>query len=139
MAGVKGKSGGPRKNSGGARPGAGRKPKAKPAVDSANSASLEPQPQGGALKRTRAPAPDDESPIMDGTKREPLEFLELVINEPGAPLKDRIRAAIAAAQYKHTKRADGGKKEEVQGKATKAAARFKPAAPPLKLVRPANA
>lgn len=31
MAGVKGRSGGPRPNSGGARPGAGRKPKPKPA------------------------------------------------------------------------------------------------------------
>lgn len=31
MAGVKGKSGGPRKNAGGARPGAGRKPNPKPA------------------------------------------------------------------------------------------------------------
>lgn len=57
MAGVKGKSGGPRKNAGGARPGAGRKPKQPvpvPAKKSANTkvsavkVSLEAQPGGGA-------------------------------------------------------------------------------------------
>lgn len=142
MAGVKGKSGGARPNSGGKRPGAGRKPKAK-AAKSANAAAgqpaveLEPQARGGALKRTRAAAPDPESPLMDGSKREPLDFLELVLNEPGAPLKDRIRAAIAAAQYRHMKRGDGGKKEETAGKAGKAAkGRFGVRAAPanLKLV-----
>jgi phage terminase small subunit len=142
MAGVKGKSGGPRKNAGGARPGAGRKPKAK-AGQSANSAGpratveLEAQPHGGALKRSHAPEVDPAEALMDGTKREPLDFLELVLNTPGAPLKDRIRAAIAAAQYRHTKRGDGGKKDETADKAKKAASsnRFRAAAAPLALVK----
>jgi phage terminase small subunit len=141
MAGVKGKSGGPRKNAGGARPGAGRKPKAK-AAKSANSAGpqatveLEAQPHGGALKRSHAPEIDPAAALMDGTKREPLEFLELVLNLPAAPLKDRIRAAIAAAQYRHMKKGDGGKKDEQADKAKKAAGgRFRAAAAPLALVK----
>ena len=76
----------------------------------------------------------------DGTvavgKREPLEFLEDVLNMPGAPLKDRIRSAIAAAQYRHTKRGDGGKKEEAAEKAEKAGSgRFGPRAAPPALAR----
>lgn len=140
MAGVKGRSGGARPNSGGKRPGAGRKPKTA-AAKSANrvgpqkSTELEAQPHGGALKREHAPAVDPAEALMDGSKREPLEFLELVLNTPGAPLKDRIRAAIAAAQYRHMKRGDGGKKEEAEGKAKKAGAgRFAPKAPPKLVV-----
>jgi phage terminase small subunit len=141
MAGVKGRSGGARPNSGGKRPGAGRKPKAKPQksanpVGPQKSTELESQPHGGALKREHAPKVDPAEPLMDGTKREPLEFLELVLNTPGAPLKDRIRAAIAAAQYRHTKRHDGGKKDEADEKAKKAAGgRFGVRKPPsLKVV-----
>lgn len=119
MAGVKGRSGGPRKNAGGARPGAGRKPKAKAATESANS-----------------PAADKVDPLSQPVVREPLEFLELVMNNPLAPLKDRIRAGVAAAQYRHTKRGDGGKKDEEAGKAKKVAGgRFKAAPAPLKLVQ----
>ena len=47
----------------------------------------------------------------------------------------QVRAAIAAVQYTHTKRADGGKKEEQAEKAKKAAGKFAASAPPLKLVR----
>lgn len=54
MAGVKGKSGGPRKNSGGARPGAGRKP-AKP---------IEIQPETAK--------------VVDGEPMDPRPTLELV-------------------------------------------------------------
>lgn len=102
MAGVKGKSGGPRKNSGGARPGAGRKPRAKPA-ESAN-----PQPL-----RESQPAP---LPVTD----EPLTFLLAVQNSALVDIKTRVRAAIAAAQYKHLKKGDGGIKDERQDAAKKA-------------------
>lgn len=113
MSGVKGRSGGPRANSGGARKGAGRKPKAQP--EEANVAGL----------------PSDST----GERKDPLQFLEDVVNDPTAPLKDRIRAAVAAAQYKHTKRHDGGKLEEAQERAEKAAkGRFGVRPPPLKLV-----
>lgn len=47
----------------------------------------------------------------------------------------QVRAAIAAVQYTHAKKGDGGKKEEQAGKAKKAAGgKFATAAPPLKLV-----
>lgn len=76
---------------------------------------------------------------MDGTFREPLEFLELALNTPSAPLKDRIRAAIAAAQYRHVKRGDGGKKEEQQQKARRVASgRFAMTAPPKLVVNNAR-
>ena len=120
MAGVKGRSGGPRPNSGGARPnsggrrpGAGRKPKA-----TAKSAANQPE---------TAPPPAIEPPAA---RKDPLAFLEDVVNDSAAPLKDRIRAAVAAAQYRHTKRGDGGKNEDEADRAQKAASKFAPAAPP---------
>lgn len=126
MAGVRGKSGGPRPNSGGARPGAGRKPKAA-AEKSANAAvetKLEPQARGGALKRKKA------VPV----ELEPCDMLTLLqriaLGQVDASA-GQIRAAIAAVQYTHTKKGDGGKKEEDADKAKKAGAgKFAPAAPP---------
>lgn len=47
----------------------------------------------------------------------------------------QVRAAIAAVQYTHIKKADGGKKEEQADKAQKAARKFTQTAAPLKLVR----
>lgn len=137
MAGVKGKSGGARPNAGGRRQGAGRpkgsgKKSANQAKASGVEVTQEPQPHGGSLKRSKAPTPDETSALMDGERREPLAFLELVMNDPQAPLKDRIRAAVAAAQYRHTKLHDGGKKDATADKAKGAAAgRFStPGAPP---------
>ncbi len=46
----------------------------------------------------------------------------------------QVRAAIAAVQYTHTKKGDGGKKEEQAAKAKKAAARFTPSAHPKLVV-----
>jgi hypothetical protein len=47
----------------------------------------------------------------------------------------QVRAAVAAVQYTHTKRGDGGKKDEQAERAARAVAgKFAPAAPPLKLV-----
>lgn len=114
MAGVKGRSG-----SGGARPGAGRKRKPK----AAETAVLSPSAASPAAEKA------------DGDRKEPLQFLEDVVNDPKAPLKDRIRAAVAAAQYRHTKRHDGGKQEEAAGRAKKAGkGRFGVRPAPLKLV-----
>lgn len=140
MAGQPGRSGGARPNSGGARKGAGRPKGSKnkattaPAIKKSANArkraaplvpeveiELEPQAHGGSLKRSHAVEPEPSDALQDGAKREPLEFLELVMNDPMAPLKDRIRSAIAAAQYRHMKRGDGGKKEEAADKAKKAA------------------
>lgn len=46
----------------------------------------------------------------------------------------QVRAAIAAVQYTHVKRADGGKKDDQAEKAKKAAGKFSSLAPPLKVV-----
>lgn len=104
MAGMPGRSGGPRANSGGARPGAGRKPKP-PAVAGASH------------------------PVGD-----PFDYLMSVVNDPGADAALRVRAAVAAVQYVHAKKGEGGKREEAQNAAQRAASKFKPSAPPLKLV-----
>ena len=107
MAGVKGRSGGPRPNSGGKREGAGR-------------------------PRTKADPLAAASPVQvpyDG--RDPLQFLLDVMQGTEASAL-QVRAAIAAAQYTSVKKHDGGKKEEQQAKAGEAAGvgKFKPAAPP---------
>lgn len=122
MAGVAGKSGGARANSGGARPGAGRKPKAV-AGQSANKrgasrasveTKLEPQAHGGALKREKSvPVEVPECDMLTLLKNIALGRIEASAGQ--------IRAAIAAVQYTHVKRADGGKKEEGQEAAKKAA------------------
>lgn len=66
MAGAKGKSGGPRANAGGARPGAGRKP--------------------AKSRKTRASAYDT---------ADPDEFLRAVMQDRNAEFKDRMAAALA--------------------------------------------
>lgn len=105
MAGVKGKSGGPRANSGGARPGAGRKPKPKP-------------------EPVKAPG------------LEPLAFLEGVMRGEIEATPLQVRSAIAAAQYRHMKKGDGGKKDEqAEGAKAAAAGRFGARSAPLKLVK----
>lgn len=110
MAGVPGKSGGPRTNSGGARPGAGRKPKA-PAEKSANRGK----------KQEPVAVPDCD--MLTLLKEIALGRVEATAGQ--------IRAAIAAVQYTHTKKGDGGKKEEDADKAKKAAGgKFASAAPP---------
>ncbi len=109
MAGMPGRSGGPRANSGGARPGAGRKPK--PIVRAPEGVE-----QGS------------EAPDM-------LKFLQdVALGRIGANAT-QVRAAVAAVQYTHTKRHDGGKKDEQAERAAKAGAgKFAAAPPPLKLV-----
>ena len=105
MSGVKGKSGGPRKNAGGARPGAGRKPKPKaPPV------------------------------VIDHEGRDMLTLLQNVALGLTEASTIQVRAAIAAVQYTHTKKGDGGKKEEQAEKAKRAAGKFSATAPPKLVV-----
>jgi phage terminase small subunit len=105
MAGVKGRSGGARPNTGGARPGAGRPPKEKPPVA-----------------------------LVDGDK----DMLQLLMDVALGRIEvtpTQLRAAIAAVQYTHLKSGDGGKKQELEKKAEKAAAgKFSPKAPPRLIV-----
>lgn len=100
MAGKPGRSGGPRENSGGARPGAGRPPK-------------EPQ-----------------KPAEPTDKRDPLEFLLDVMQGKLEPSPDQLKAAIAATQYLHTKKGDGGKKEGELAAAKKVASKYAVSTPP---------
>lgn len=106
------------KGRGGARPGAGRKPKKLEPKEDVKEVILE------------------GSELLDGKERDPLEFLLLVQNNPAVDPRLRVRAAIAAAQYLHTKTHDGGKKEAKDETAKKVASgRFAPKAPPsLKIV-----
>lgn len=126
MAGVKGKSGGPRKNAGGARPGAGRKPKDQ-AQKSANE-YLEPQPHGGALKRS-------ESEPVEVPEMDMLGLLqEIALGR--LDVSDRqLRAAIAAVQYTHAKKGEGGKKDERAEAAKQAGKKFGATPAPLRAVK----
>ena len=93
----------PSKGWGGARPGAGRKPKPKPA----------------------------ETPPPQVETRDPLEFLLDVMQGKVAATTVQVRAAVAASQYLHAKKGEGGKKEESAGKAKAAGSgKFGQAAPP---------
>lgn len=56
------------------------------------------------------------------------------MNDPTVPLKDRLSAARAAAQYRHLKSGDGGKKDAQADGAKKAAAGRFGSKPPPKLV-----
>lgn len=109
---------------GGARPGAGRKPKKKPeALAPSVKVALEPQAHGGALLRQAAePVPQEEQDM--------LTFLQNVALGRTEASNVQVRAAIAAVQYTNRKMGDSGKKEERQEKARKAVGRFTPAAPP---------
>ena len=90
--------------SGGARPGAGRKPAQK-----------------------KPPVPQGDVDMLELLQKVALGLMD------ATPLQ--VRAAIAAVQYTHTKRHDGGKKEEAADKAKKVAqGRFAPAAPPKLVV-----
>ena len=99
MAGVKGRSGGPRANSGGARPGAGRPKKEKP-------------------------------PLVEIAERDMLTLLQDIALGRVEASTGQIRAAIAAVQYTHTKKGDGGKKEEKAGRAKQAGTGKYASAPP---------
>jgi phage terminase small subunit len=111
---VKGKSGGPRPNSGGARPGAGRKPKPKaPPVQIAPEVAK----------------------VVDGEPLDPRPTLELIALGHMEVSQAQMKALLALLPYVHTKKGEGGKKDEAAGNAKKAAGgRFAAAAPPLRLV-----
>jgi hypothetical protein len=139
MAGVKGKSGGVRPNGGGARAGAGRPSKLveKSANKSANkptkspagvAVTLEPQPNGGALKRSKS-----EPVVIE--ERDMLQLLQDVALGRVDASTTQVRAAIAAVQYTHTKKGDGGKKDEQAEAAKKAGGgKFASSAPPKLVV-----
>lgn len=80
----------------------------------------------------RKPNPPEKLTV---SAKDPLEFLEAVMMDEEANPALRVRAAIAAAQYRHAKKGEGGKGEERKDKAEKAGAgKFGPAAPPKLVV-----
>lgn len=85
---------------------------------------------GRKKKETPPPAPPV---VIDGCDM--LQMLQDVALGRVEATALRVRAAIAAVQYTHTKKADGGKKEDQADKAQKAASKFTQTAAPLKLVR----
>lgn len=93
MAGVKGKSGG-------ARPGAGRKPNPPAIID------------------------------LAATYDDPEKFLRAVMNDSMTDAKLRIDAAKALMPYVHPRKGEGGKKEAIGEAAKKVAGRFSASAPP---------
>jgi phage terminase small subunit len=122
---------------GGSRPGAGR-PKGGSKVGGV-AAPKKRVAKPVVAKAAPVAAPDD--PVVTGGQPEaamperayddPLLFLLDKMNDPGLEINLRVRAAIAAVQYKHPKAGDGGKKESVVDAAKKAGAgRFAPAAAP---------
>lgn len=112
MAGVKGRSGGPRANSGGARPGAGRKPAPKVMLDI-------PVPVADSLAH-----------------KDPMVFLMALMNDLEADIKVRADAAKALLPFIHGKKGEGGKKDEQLDAAKKAGkGRFAAAQAPLRMVK----
>lgn len=113
MAGVKGRSGG-------ARPGAGRKPKGyvrPPEV--ADSESSQVQRDDPKVYGSGIDAVDD-----------PKDFLAAYMNDSSVPGHERRQAAQALMPYFHMKREDGKKKQR-QEAAVEAASKFPtPAGPP---------
>lgn len=93
MAGVKGKSGG-------ARPGAGRKPNPPAIID------------------------------LAATYDDPEKFLRAVMNDAMTDAKLRVDAAKALMPYVHPRKGEGGKKDAQDAAAKKVASRFSSAPPP---------
>lgn len=110
MAGVKGRSGGPRANSGGARPGAGRKKQEQ-------SPSVPIEQDGGAVE--------------EGQTFDPRPTLELVARGLLEVSPQQYKALTALLPYAHTKKGEGGKKDLKAEAAKKVGAgKFAASAPP---------
>ena len=129
MAGVKGRSGGPRANSGGARPGAGRKPAPK-------THALAEIVMAQAAQVAAKAVPQPSAPAEPVAIEDPLEWLRAVMKNPLLDDKLRIDAAKALLPFLHTKKGEGGKKDEVLDAAKKAGkGRFAAAPAPLRMVK----
>src|SRR5205085_4145692 len=118
--------GGPRPNSGGDRPGAGRKPR--PARDLADDVLAdELRRRGWAVSRP------DVTSLADLT---PKAYAYAVLKDPTASEKRRDWACAQLMAYEHTKVGEAGKKETKQAAAEKVAATgaFIVGTPPPRLV-----
>ncbi|WP_412479903.1 hypothetical protein [Azonexus sp. IMCC34839] len=123
MAGVKGRSGG-------ARNGAGRKPR-QPILIEESPGREERIPNGDGIDGQENPV----EVILAGDGKDPMQFLEDVMANPTMDAKFRIEAAKILMPFKHVRKGDVGKKTERQASAQKAAGgKFAASAPPLRVV-----
>lgn len=116
--------GGPRPNSGGKRPGAGR-PKKIVTFNDVVATVAKDVPMPPPPPTEPPPPPDDLTNIGD-----PIKFLTAVMTAPLLPLHIRMDAAKAMLPYTHKKLGEGGKKEQKQAAAEHTASKFAPSAPP---------
>lgn len=126
MAGVKGMKG-----SGGARPGAGRKPAPKlhALAKIVVAQAAEVAAQGAGVSQPTPPA----EPIVI---EDPMQWLLAAMKNPALDDKLRIDAAKALLPFLHAKKADAGVKDEKAERAKKAGAgKFAAAAAPLRMVK----
>jgi phage terminase small subunit len=94
-----------------------------------------PRPNSGGARpgAGRKPKPKQEPAVVG--QIDPLAFLQGVMRGEIDATALQVRAAVAAAQYVHTKKHDGGKRDDAADAAKKAArGKFASAAPPLKIV-----
>lgn len=136
---------------GGARPGAGRKPKErapgeaapakKPRKAAAPAAGY--APAGEKLPGTpeswpfgteaQAPAAPP-APQVDTSELTPLDYFLGLMRDPLADEKLRFQAAAQALPYMHPKKGEAGKKAEKQDEANKVASKFGARPAPLKAI-----
>lgn len=85
------------------------------------------RPGSGRKRKPASSADNFGSPIT----RDPLEFLLDVMQGRVDANAGQVRAAVAAAQYVHMKKGDGGVKDAKKDAARKAASgKFAPSSPP---------
>ena len=66
---------------------------------------------------------------------DPLDFLRAVMNDPRETVARRVRAAVAMLPFLHVKAGEAGKKVQAAVAAKKAGGKFRPASPPVRVLR----
>jgi phage terminase small subunit len=90
---------------------------------------------GGGARPGAGRKPLPKPPVVELPETDMLSLLQKVALGQLEASPIQVRAAIAAVQYTHAKKGEGGKKDEQDDKAKRAArGKFAAAAPPLKLV-----
>jgi phage terminase small subunit len=97
----------------------------------------QPGKSGGARTGAgRKPKPPNLSTSTALLTKDPKDFLVAVMNDPATEMKTRADAAKALLPFMHKKLGEGGKKDQKQEDAKTAANMFAPMAPPaLKVVK----
>ena len=90
--------------------------------------------KSGGARQGSGPKPRPPALLDVPSTEKPLDFLLAVMNDASVDAKLRVRAAVAAAQYVHVKRHDGGQKDERDRAASRAAQGKYSASEPPKLV-----